>query len=905
MHLSTLRELKNIMKKKVYIGLILSSTITVSAFLFVNNDKQGPYQPRHSNELVESIDGAFEYLHGLRANQHTGVVSEADVANAWQQVEQFRRNYKASFPLNWVNNGPDNVGGRTRAILVDRNDTKVLYAGGVSGGLFKSTNKGASWYPVDDKFQNMNVVSICQTANGNIYFGTGESFASGAGNEFGSPGFPGMGIYKSTDGGNSFTRILQTNSFTYVNKLTSHPTKNYVLAATNMGLYASDEADDTKWTRVLPGNAQDVAMDRNGNAFAYTNRIYRSTTPNVDGSYKITAGVDNGSRMGIAVSHSDPNYVYVIVVGQVTIAASTGNITVGSGLIGLFQSKDNGENFTKIVGKANAYFAPFTHLQLGSSQGYYDLCLAVHPADKERVFIGGIGWAEWTKTGGPVIVGNNFDSPFNPFGIHADKHTIVFDTVSDPMIMYIGTDGGVSKTTNAKMTNYANINNGYQTTQFYGIAAGIDGTVVGGTQDNNTLYINGKGNTPQAAVEILGGDGFKCEISKFDSKVIFAQSQYGNLARSLNAGSNMGVIWDERIKNYFVDGTEPGLTPSGIFNSPIRLWEDLTTRENRLYYALNNEVWAANEASTSPNPEWFRVANIGTDPHVMEITPDGSSLFVSGFNGSTIYRVDGLKTVDWDTAKNPGNMIPSGIQTLNVRGNLPSRSITDIEVDESNPNRVIVTMGNYGNTSYVYVSENALSASPSWRSIQGNLPGIPVYDAEISVENPDVIILGTEYGIYACQNGRATTPTWVDNNTNFPLVPVFEMRQVEAKKVDGANGWRTGPVLYAGTHGRGIFRSNNLLTSAREVENEMLVLSTYPNPAVNEVNVEIPASTDRTVQVVVTNYSGQVVYRADMALTPNKSNNLKINTGSLSSGNYIINLQGLTLKASSKFVKIN
>ena len=895
------------MNKKIYLGLTTIALSALVAFVLFPSPKSGHYTPRENvGEQHETLKGAFEYLNTLRANQYTGVVNPDDVNAVLDEMQAFRKMSKASFPLSWMNAGPDNIGGRTRAILVDRNNPKILYAGGVNGGLFQSKNGGASWYVVNDKFENMAIASICQTPDGKIYFGTGESFTGGGGQEAFTPGFSGRGIYVSEDNGATFERIPTTTGYVYTNKLASHPTKNIVFAATNLGLYASGESDHDTWTRVLSGNARDVVLDKNGVCLAYTNRIYRSTDPTTNGSFDLSEGIPNGSRMVVAFSPTDPKICYVVVVGSVTIAASSGPVAVSSGLVGIYQSKDNGVNFSQIVGKANAYFAPFSITGLQHSQGNYDLCVAVHPRDKERIFIGGIQFAEWSESGGPKIVGNTFDSPFNPRGIHSDKHAIVFDTVSRPMIMYIGSDGGVAKTTNSDMTTYAAINNGYQTTQFYGIAAGVNGTVVGGTQDNNTIYINGKGNTPQAGVEILGGDGFKCEISRIDPQILFIESHYGNMGRTLNAGGNTAAIWDERIKASFVDGDEPGLTPSNIFNTPIRLWENEDTKESKLYYALDNEVWMANDAVLSPNPQWFRIANIGTDPHVMELTPDGSSLFVSGINGSRIYRIDGLNTVDWDTAALPLNTISDSIKLTNIRGNLPSRTITDIEVDDNNPNRVIVTMGNYGNSSFVYVTEDALSADPTWRSIQGGLPSFPVYDAEISVENPNHIILGTEYGIWATQNGMSSTPTWVENNENFPLVPVFEMRQVEVKNVGGANPWRTGPVIYAGTHGRGIFKSNNLLTSIdKNPSTANLSLIAYPNPARDKVSVELPTMSDAYVHVEILNYSGQVVYSAQVDILAGKTRRIDIPVSELAHGNYLLRIEGKSFKATSKFVRIN
>jgi photosystem II stability/assembly factor-like uncharacterized protein len=177
---------------------------------------------------------------------------------AWQKANEMSAT--RTFGIQWEEMGPDNVGGRTRAILFDRNQQGVIYSGGVSGGLWKSTNSGQSWAKVNDDFESLVITSITQAANGDIYFGTGEGFyAYGLNNPtgFSAFGFPGKGVWKSSDGGNTFTHLaatipvngnLVTEEWAYVNKLASSPTDaNIIYAATNKGLRISTDAGTT-WT---------------------------------------------------------------------------------------------------------------------------------------------------------------------------------------------------------------------------------------------------------------------------------------------------------------------------------------------------------------------------------------------------------------------------------------------------------------------------------------------------------------------------------------------------------------------------------------------------------------------------------------------------------------------------------
>lgn len=853
------------------------------------------YAPRNRNmEAVNGIDGAMEYAFLLKRNQITGKIDLGDVIAAREALNN-QKSFKAGgLPLNWESTGPDNVGGRTRSILVDRNNANTLYSGGVSGGLFKSTNKGASWFAVNDFQENLAVVSLCQTSDGTIYYGTGEGGVNGLwqsdGSEFSS--IVGEGIFKSTDGV-TFTQLATSKQFSAVSALAVNYNDNTIYAGTDKGLYYSDDVGAT-WKKLRDGNTRDVQVSSNGTVLAYVaSLVWRSTNGKDANSYVRAEGLPGSARISVAISPQDPNYVYAFVAGSITIITTAGPINVSSGMVGLYQSKDNGVTFTQVVGKESQFFSILTHTSLGSSQGTYDLICAVHPRDKERVFMGGIGFAEWSSSKGPRIVGNTFNHPTNPLGIHADKHAITFDTVSSPMIMYIGSDGGVAKTTNVEMTNYADISTKYVTTQFYGCAAGTNGIVVGGTQDNNTMLIGIKGTTNNGAVDILGGDGFRCEVSKINPNILFVENQYGGLYRSLNGGGGVGEIWDNRISGSFASAQYT----NNIFNTPMRLWEEEGETKARLFYGLNNAVWMGKGIiSTGAEIRWFKVATIPGNPHIIEVTKDGDHAFVGTLAGR-INRIDGIQKANFDTTEIVAYAgISDSLTNVDIRGNLPGgRSITDIEIDDNNPNRVIVTMGNYGNSTFIYTTENALDPIPTWRAIQGNLPKFPVYDVEIYEKDPNTLIVGTEYGIWATTNGQAATPTWTEqNNAMVPRVPVYEMRQVSEKS------W-TGPVLYAATHGRGIFQSSNLLTSVPQ-NNKIAVsnIKSYPNPAKDLATLSFNSTKNGKVYVKVYDVKGTLIEEKTITISSGQ-NEVSLDTRNYTSGIYITSIEG-TVSGKTKFI---
>lgn len=901
------------MNKKKILSIVSISLLLVGSITFSLLNADSSYTPR-TNEVSEGAHGYAEYINSLRANQHTGTVSDEDIARVQQQIKnQSNVKLKADWPLTWSFRGPDNVGGRTRCLVIDKDNANIMYTGGVSGGVFKTTNKGGSWYPLTLGADNFGVMSMAQDHDGNLYYGTGENGLYLNVNGDGSSSFNGMGMFKSTDDGVTWEPVSGSTSFGSILTLAMHPTQDLIFAGTTSGLRYSDDGGAT-WKLLKAGKCSDIKFSSNGVVMAYTlQQIYRSATPTDKDSYERIEDIGSSARATTAWSASDPNYCYIVKVGQTDL---DGTDYFGS-LTGMYRSTDAGLTFTKEVGEISSFFAPFTNIGIGG-QGEYDMCIAVHPKNKDRVFIGGVKFAEWTLETGPKIVGNTFNSPVNPFGIHSDKHWITFDTTGVDPIMFVCSDGGIARSTDAEISRYKDISTGYSTAQFFGIDADINGRIVGGTQDNGTMILSGESFPRNPAFDILGGDGFQSIFSEVNPKIIFGETVYGNLRRSLLDGSAMESIWDNRVASVFASNARP----TGYFNNPVYLWEDPAivneiknngptgqedaTVNARLYFAMNDGVWVCKNAFAKPHDpnsptedkqvRWFRVSSQTGVQH-LETTPDGNSLFIATRNGKVV-RIDSLLTAKLDTISLPvANQISPTLGTPVVLS-LPvgNRTVTSIAIDANDPNRVVATLGNYNNSSYVYVCEDALGAAPSFRSIHSNLPDFPVYHAIISVDDPDIIILGTEFGIWATTNGTATNPTWAealegkDPTKPLPRSPVFDVVQTTNKN------W-SGPRIYAGTHGMGIWESQSLLTSVRNKSNtESISILAYPNPANNVVNVASDIKGAYTLNMYSLN--GTLVHSQEGS----NSGTIKLSTETLTNGNYFIELIGQDTKAVSKII---
>lgn len=593
----------------------LSGMLLFSASMYLKNNIQNNFRTNNETDDIEDERGAVgaaNWLFNIQKNQLTGKVNELDVLRTREEIAQMNqfKSVSAALGLEWNELGPDNVGGRTRAILIDKYNSSKIFAGSVGGGLWVSTDAGASWSNVTgfDQQPILNISCITQAANGDIYCGTGEDlyngFGTGAAAGTGPGGMLGGGIYKSSDNGATFVLLPSTipatanstgnsatNKFLGVNNMAADPTNaNRIYAATRYGLQMTDDGGVT-WVHPIlyingtPNTSRttDVDVASDGTVIvALSGRGYMSATGN-SGTFTIiptTAGLATSGigRAEFAFAPSDPNYIYAVIGSS-------------SGLLkGVYQSIDKGVSWTLIGNGGSAQFEPFgSSSQAG--QADYDMALAVAPSNKTSIIIGGVSLWGWcaTNQSSPSVGQWKEVSTLSeyyyastiprPDYVHADVHTIKFSTTS-PNTMYIGCDGGVFRSTNIYPTfiptpHYIRSNHNYNVSQLYSIAFesdNINGTgVMGGLQDNGTQYISGTGNTSKTAKHIDGGDGAECEISFLNPGVSFSTVYYGALARHATKGSEGSDFYSWNISSQLSANTL-----GASFVTPIALYETKT-----------------------------------------------------------------------------------------------------------------------------------------------------------------------------------------------------------------------------------------------------------------------------------------------------------------------------------------
>ncbi len=902
------------MKKGFFIS-ILTLGLAATIFVFSDFTYQRQYVNRNaSSSMVErGICGAIEWRMLQRNEFGTGALDIRYVTEAREYARQYNMAKFEASDIKWDERGPDNQGGRTRAFLIDKDNHNRMYAAGVAGGIWYSNNAGQSWFVVDDFMDNIIISSITQAANGVIYVGTGEDFAPLTGCENGSTGFEGYGMYKSTDGGQTFQHMESTwgntalqNTWIFVQEVAAHPTNaNRIYAATKRGLQVSDDGGDTWFNPVKnaggspnTATAQDVVVASDGTVLAVVgNRVYVSPNGNED-TFELKSGIAEGlistssGRIEVAISPSDPNYMYA------SSATSSG------ALAGIYQSTDKGQTWELIGPGGSSFFQPY------GTQGTYNNAIRVDATNPDKILLGGINVWKWATGQTWTELTQWFFSPLSENYVHADVHAFVYHP-TQPNRVYVTNDGGVGYSTDGGET-WSVLNRNYVTTQFYTIACAAVDVVMGGTQDNGTLVVGLPGNTEMSSIEVSGGDGAGCAFSNIEPSVLFTSSQNGSLQRSPNEGSSFDYFYGENIAD-LENGLNFNTGISAPFINPIAYWEgfnnDGSPADTCMAVAFaggNGGIFITREALRFDRvPEWYRVmGSISGFPNVIKFSDDGDVVLL-GTTGGKLYRVTNLLQARDSIT---GNFNSSGALVESAQIASYSQCITGIDIHPTDHNKVLITLGSYGNTSYVRYSTNAMAADPNdvnFNSKQGSAPRFPFYSCIIDVTNPNRVFVGTEGGVYMAENINAGSPQWVPvfgPDNGLANVPVYDMVQQRLPYSIASNHG----VIYAGTHGRGIWSTGSLVLGQEEKEKQKastLNASLYPNPVSGNIaSLNFTLEQANTVTIDIYSLSGALVKRIDVGNKAAGNHSININTADINAGSYFMNLQAGDITKTNKFV---
>ena len=740
-----------------------------------NEMYDGPAQA-DSFEFEKTKDPSLGYIPGDR------------LIKAIDYTENLKGSYaNARFGMLWSERGPvfDSVGpsngntrggggytsGRMRAILIDTlNDPSgnTVVAGGVAGGIWKCTNflsVTPNWQKASDFFNNLAIGSICQDpSNPSImYFSTGEPVAN-------ADALVGAGIWKSTDSGNTWTRLISTATlFGRTFKMQCDAAGNVYVASrstaapfvSTSGLYRSNDKG-LSWTNITPANltsvnaiCTDIEISSTGKlhaSFGYTTAAastvnYRYTT--TPATVTSTTGWNSGT--GIRLSAVAALRMELAAQGDVLYAVT---INSAYNVDSCYKSIDGGATWTKQ--NTTAYTGG-----LGSGQGWYAVTLAINPANSNEFMVGGLDAYRSINSGQTISIVTNWVSAL-PY-VHADHHSMQWLMVNGESRLVIGCDGGIYASRDAGVT-WKDKNRGLGIKQFY--AADIHPTagsnyLIAGAQDNGTHQITTAGLT--YSKEVVGGDGMFCHINQVNPQVQFGSYVYNQYRRSIDGGATWSSI------NF-------STAAQGMFVNP---W-DYDDNKNIMY-----ACWAANtilrwpNANTATAAVTLTLAGLGT-PSAFKVSPNVADRVYIGSNAGKLYRLDHADVYNGSTAATDlkditGTSFTGFLNCLNV-------GATD--------NNLVAVFTNYG-INNIWYSNNAGS---SWTAIDGNLPDMPVRWAMfVPGTNDQKMMIATETGVFTTDLINGASTNW-ETSSSFPTV------RTDMLKLRTSDN-----TVVAATHGRGLY----------------------------------------------------------------------------------------------------
>lgn len=457
---------------------------------------------------------------------------------------------KAQTTYSWSPAGPVLSAGRSRNMVVDRLNSNVLYVGSVSSGIFKSTNSGAQWAPLNDQDTVRNISYLAQASDNTIYAATGEGFLRFTAR---SRALKGTGLYKLV--GSNLIQVKDASvTGNVITRIACHPTDpNKLAIAGNNGLLISSDGGSSFSTPALGSlttpTALTVTYDQNGFIYA------TATDDPSGGGVKVFKSTDNGAtfsditptstqlpnsiygRIELGIAPSNANVIYASVA-KPTSPSSNGST---ASLYGFFVSKDGGATWILIL-EGSPQLDP---LSSGGSScaGDYAHCVIVNPTNPDQVYVGSFSFYQWTKaTSGPEGYGNwlkfgNSSAFDTPFYLRQNIHDVKLVGGA----FYFVTDAGVYKSSDNLLT-FQLFSNGLGTAQYNNIAitrfpktSNVSNSLVpysgflAGTAGNGISYFSG--NYPAVTTELnyLNGDFFTTEFSRLSPKTAFFTTANSNI----------------------------------------------------------------------------------------------------------------------------------------------------------------------------------------------------------------------------------------------------------------------------------------------------------------------------------------------------------------------------------------
>ena len=686
----------------------------------------------------------------------------------------------------WEFLGPENIGGRTRAILIHPTNHDTMWLASVGGGIWRTDNGGKGYYPVNDLMANLVISSlVMDPADAQVmYAGTGEGYGN-------SDALRGAGIFRSSDGGKTWEHLPGTSKrdFNWINRLTISRGGKIMLAGTGTGsdgvaggIWRSDDRDRKEWKRCLNDPVGAVVFDpadtrkaiagglRNGKAY-YSE----------DGgeTWKTATAPETWSgRVELVYARADSRIVYA------SVDRKGGE---------LWRSGDGGRSYT-LQNTGSSYLG---------GQGWYDnVVWAGDPTNADLVLVGGIDLWRSVNGGKTLTDISTWWAPTQT-SAHADQHVIVAHPAYDGRsnrTVFFGNDGGLYRTddvyrvgnnaTPPRTNGWVPLVRTYGVTQFYTAAGNPKtGTIIAGAQDNGTLRYTRDGGSLNWTW-MFGGDGGHCAFDPQDEECFYGEYVNLNIHRSRDGAKSAeyisGQFWDGsrwawKASPYFIPDAK---ARTANFIAPFVIDP---SEPNRLLGG-GLALWRTNNAK-EPNtrtrgPAWASIKEgVGSPISAIAVAQGNSDLIWVGHNNGAIYRTsNGTEQKPTWTQVNGNGTTP-----------LPARYCTRIVIDPKDNNTVYATFGGYSKGN-VWRTANG---GKTWdnlgeqqRRARSDLPDSPVWALAIHPRRRGWLYIGTAVGLFTSADGGQT---WSPTNEGPTSCAVWDL------------SWMNSSLLVT-THGRGLLR---------------------------------------------------------------------------------------------------
>jgi photosystem II stability/assembly factor-like uncharacterized protein len=660
----------------------------------------------------------------------------------------------------WINIGPADAdfevngnvkvnerdSGRPVSIIPDPTNAASLYLATAGGGVWRTMDGGTSWTPLTETLGSLacGFLAMDPHSNTTLYLGLGDAFDG-----------TGIGLVKSTDGGNSWSPPVFLGSATVINQILVSPvTSGLLLVTTNVGLFRSTDAGAT-WSPVsISTGAGALPYGWNlawagGSSVVLTLEADRSDPA---GSGQIHYSLDDG-----ATWHQASGVVKAGGLTRFSLASAPSNRQIlyamgsnpGNDLADLFKSTDGGHTWTALHADTKTYTNPNAESaavkELLGGQGFYNQAVLVDPADPAIAYFGGELLLAKTTDGGQTFTQTtNWLKQFNLPYVHADFHCLACDGTGT---LYVGTDGGLFKSTDGGTTWTSRLNIGVISHLVYSVGSSLNdpNAVIGGLQDNGTRVRVG---ATSKFNQTIGGDGFGAHIHPQNAHLMLGTLYYSRVLKSTNGGSTFASA-----SNGITESNNP---TTGVFTTRI-VPGGADPSGNTVYTFSHLRVYKSTDYAQS----WSALGTHGLPSTAFTIRNVGAARS----NGAVVGLVANAGRVF--LTKNSGTLWTLAAPLPNSGGALSS-----IWFDSTNSNTIYVaSVVADSSKSHLWKSVNFGS---SWTSIDttGFPFGIGVNTIINDPGDAQTLYAGTQLGLYRSSDGGTT---WSRHGTGLPLVNVMDV----------------------------------------------------------------------------------------------------------------------------------